>query len=83
MSFEWDGVSDKHYAILCQDSAPESGYKYTERDNPQLGDVALVAEFDDGAVTSRDWQLIVTNYMVHDCFLFACAPRRVGLRPKS
>ena len=62
VSFEWDGVSDKHYAILCQDYASESGYEYIETDRPQLGDGALIAEFSDGTITSPDWKLFVANH---------------------
>ncbi|CAB9508911.1 expressed unknown protein [Seminavis robusta] len=62
VSFGWDGVSDKHYAILCQDYASESGYEYIDGGRPQLGDGALIAEFSDGTVTTPEWKLFVANH---------------------
>ena len=61
VSFEWDEVSDKHYAILCRDFASDSGYEYINA-NPGLGDGALIAEFSDGTITSSDWKTFVANY---------------------
>ncbi|KAJ1477304.1 hypothetical protein T484DRAFT_3034837, partial [Baffinella frigidus] len=61
VSFTWDGTSDKHFAIMCQDFATASGYEYTETSSPQLGDGALLASFDDGTVTSKDWKAFVLS----------------------
>jgi len=55
VSFTWDGVSDKVFAIKCQDYASASGYEYTQTSKPALGDGALLAEFDDGTVTDASW----------------------------
>lgn len=62
VSFEWDGVSDKEYAIMCQDFATESGYEYTESTRTGLGDGALVAAFSDGTRTSTEWKSYVVTY---------------------
>lgn len=61
VSFEWDGKTSKTYAIMCQDFATDSGYEYTETANPQLGDGALLASFDDGTKTSSSWKLFVSK----------------------
>jgi len=61
VSFEWDGVSDKEYAIMCMDYASTSGYEYIETDAPQLGDGVLMAEFSDGTVTSSAWSVFVVT----------------------
>uniref|UniRef100_A0A7S1ND03 Uncharacterized protein n=1 Tax=Eutreptiella gymnastica TaxID=73025 RepID=A0A7S1ND03_9EUGL len=61
VSFEWDGTSDKTYAIMCQDFATPSGYEYTATSSPQLGDGALIAYFDDGTATTKDWKMFVTK----------------------
>jgi hypothetical protein len=42
VSFEWDGTSDKEYAIMCMDYASDSGYEYTETTTPGLGDGSLM-----------------------------------------
>eukprot|EP00755_Sulcionema_specki_P025323 Sspe_Gene.15643::Locus_5447_Transcript_1_1_Confidence_1.000_Length_1492::g.15643::m.15643 len=62
VSFEWDGVSDKVYAIKCQDYATSSGYEYINTANPQLGDGALLAQFSDGTKTSADWRVYVATH---------------------
>ncbi|CAJ1337485.1 unnamed protein product [Effrenium voratum] len=59
VSFEWDGVSDKEYAIMCMDYASSSGYEYVETSSPGLGDGSLMAEFSDGTVTSAAWNVFV------------------------
>ncbi|CAJ1413034.1 unnamed protein product [Effrenium voratum] len=59
VSFEWDGVSDKEYAIMCMDYASSSGYEYVETSNPGLGDGSLMAEFSDGTVTGAAWNVFV------------------------
>mmetsp|Transcript_29655 Transcript_29655/g.76066 ORF Transcript_29655/g.76066 Transcript_29655/m.76066 type:complete len:103 (+) Transcript_29655:689-997(+) len=43
VSFEWDGLSDKEFAIMCMDYASPSGYEYTETASPQIGDGVLMA----------------------------------------
>ncbi|CAE6952144.1 unnamed protein product [Symbiodinium natans] len=53
---------NKTYAILCQDYASSSGYEYTQTNNPQLGDGALLAEFSDGTRTTRDWKSFVVSF---------------------
>ena len=55
IGFEYDGVSEKTYAIMCEDYASESGFEYEER-GPQLGDGSLLAEFSDGTRTSSAWK---------------------------
>ena len=62
VEFEWDGVSDKTYAIMCQDFATESGYEYILKDQPNLGNGALIAEFSDGVTTSADWKVYVQTH---------------------
>eukprot|EP01060_Flectonema_neradi_P032168 TRINITY_DN5069_c0_g1_i1.p1 TRINITY_DN5069_c0_g1~~TRINITY_DN5069_c0_g1_i1.p1 ORF type:complete len:264 (+),score=56.13 TRINITY_DN5069_c0_g1_i1:106-897(+) len=61
VSFEWDGISDKVYAIHCQDYASSSGYEYIEN-NPALGDGSLIAEFSDGTITTSDWKHHVVTH---------------------
>ena len=51
VAFEWDGTSSLSYAIQCEDFATESGFEYINSDRPQLGDGALIAEFNDGLGT--------------------------------
>ena len=62
VSFEWDGASDRVYAILCQDYATASGYEYTQTVAPQLGDGGLIASFSDGTQTSSSWKRYVVTY---------------------
>jgi hypothetical protein len=62
VSFEWDGILDKTYAIMCQDFVTESGYEYIETTSPRIGDGALIAEFSDGTVTSADWKIFVETH---------------------
>ncbi len=62
VSFEWDGVSDRVYAIMCQDYATASGYEYTQTSSPQLGDGGLIASFSDGTQTSSAWRAYVVTY---------------------
>mmetsp|Transcript_34054 Transcript_34054/g.47195 ORF Transcript_34054/g.47195 Transcript_34054/m.47195 type:complete len:355 (-) Transcript_34054:194-1258(-) len=62
VSFEYDGVSSKTYAILCQDWASDSGYEYTNTESPQLGDGALIAKFSDGTVTSSTWKSYTVTF---------------------
>lgn len=65
VEFEWDGSSDITYAIQCEDYASVSGYEYVETQRPQLGDGALIAQFDDGlrTVTSAsDWRVYVATF---------------------
>eukprot|EP01060_Flectonema_neradi_P022385 TRINITY_DN3063_c0_g1_i3.p1 TRINITY_DN3063_c0_g1~~TRINITY_DN3063_c0_g1_i3.p1 ORF type:complete len:332 (+),score=74.25 TRINITY_DN3063_c0_g1_i3:49-1044(+) len=71
VSFEWDGVSDKVYAIECQDYASDSGYEYIGTTSPQLGDGALIAEFSDGTVTTADWKLFVVTHGPTDASIAA------------
>lgn len=68
VSFTWDGVSDKVYAIKCQDYATESGYEYTEADgtlrgvSTNLGDGALLAKFSDGTRSDTSWVVYTQTY---------------------
>lgn len=65
VSFDWDGSSSLTYAILCEDYASESGYEYAGSDRPQLGDGALIAEFDDGlktATSSGSWRVYTVTF---------------------
>ena len=62
VSFTWDGVSDRSYAIMCQDYASSSGYEYTSTSKPQLGDGALMARFSDGTSTSSEWKSFVVTH---------------------
>ena len=62
VSFSWDGTSDRHYAIMCQDFASSSGYEYTGTSSPQLGDGALMAYFSDGTSTSSSWKTFTATY---------------------
>ena len=78
VSFDYDGVSDKTYAILCQDYASDSGYEYTET-NAQLGDGALIAEFSDGTVTSADWRSYVVSFGPTDASIAdGCSSSNLG-----
>ena len=61
VSFDWDGTSDRTYAIMCQDFATPSGYEYTSTSSPQLGDGALIAYFNDGTATTKDWKVFITK----------------------
>jgi len=71
VSFTWDGVSDKVYAIKCQDYASDSGYEYTSTNNPALGDGALLAEFDDGTVTDASWLTYTVTFGPTDASISA------------
>lgn len=64
VAFEWDGNSNIDYAIQCEDYASTSGYEYIESRKPQLGDGALIAEFDDalGTVSSADWKVYTATF---------------------
>mmetsp|Transcript_50262 Transcript_50262/g.114186 ORF Transcript_50262/g.114186 Transcript_50262/m.114186 type:complete len:756 (-) Transcript_50262:424-2691(-) len=62
VSFEWDGVSDKEFAIMCMDYASTSGYEYTETTSAQIGDGVLMAEFSDGTVTGSAWSTFVVTH---------------------
>jgi len=65
VAFEWDGTSSLTYAILCEDFASESGYEYTGSDRPQLGDGALIAEFNDGFGTvtaAENWRVYTVTF---------------------
>jgi len=65
VAFEWDGNSSLTYAIQCEDFASDSGYEYVGSGRPQLGDGALIAEFDDGlgTVTSdRKWRVFTATF---------------------
>lgn len=64
VAFEWDGTSSLTYAIQCEDYASKSGYEYTGSANPQLGDGALIATFDDGlgTVTAANWRVYTVTF---------------------
>ena len=65
MAFEWNGTSSLTYAIQCEDYASDSGYEYVGTDRPQLGDGALIAEFDDGLGTvtaGGRWRVYTAAY---------------------
>jgi len=79
VSFEWDGVSDKTYAIMCEDYASESGYEYVDSTNPQLGDGSLIAKFSDGTVTSTDWKAYTVTFGPTDASVSAgCGTNNLG-----
>jgi len=71
VSFEYDGTSDKTYAIMCQDYASASGYEYTSTNSPQLGDGSLLAEFSDGTVTSTSWKAYTVTFGPTDASISA------------
>lgn len=76
VSFDWDGVSSITYAIQCEDYASISGYEYVESHRPQLGDGALIAEFNDGLskVTSAEWRVYTSTYgPTDDSYLEGCS----------
>lgn len=80
VSYEWDGVSERTYAIMCQDYASASGYEYTETNRPQLGDGALLAEFSDGVKTSGAWKHYVVTHGPTDASIQAgCGPTNLGV----
>jgi hypothetical protein len=62
VTFEYDGVAEKTYAIMCQDYASASGYEYTATNRPQLGDGSLLAEFSDGTTTSCAWKTYTVTF---------------------
>jgi hypothetical protein len=65
VAFEWDGTSSLTYAIQCEDFATESGFEYIRSDRPQLGDGALIAEFNDGLGTvtsSQSWRVYTVTF---------------------
>ena len=65
VAFEWDGTSSLTYAIQCEDYASDSGYEYTESPRPQLGDGALIADFDDGLGTvtaAGSWRVYTVTF---------------------
>ena len=65
VAFDWDGTSSLTYAIQCEDYASESGYEYTGSDRPQLGDGALIAEFNDGLGTvtaAESWRVYTATF---------------------
>lgn len=78
VAFEWNGTSSITYAIQCEDYASDSGYEYIESSRPQLGDGALIAEFDDGlgTVTAADsWRVYSATFGPTDASLSAgCSP---------
>ena len=78
VAFEWNGTSRITYAIQCEDYASDSGYEYIESSRPQLGDGALIAEFDDGlgTVTAADsWRVYSATFGPTDASLSAgCSP---------
>jgi len=82
VSFEWNGTSNITYAIQCEDYASDSGYEYIESDRPQLGDGALIAEFDDGmgTVTSESsWRVYTATFGPTDVSLSAgCSPSNLS-----
>jgi len=72
VSFEWDGLSSLAYAIQCEDYASESGYEYVGTNRAQLGDGALIAEFDDGLDTvtnSETWRVYTATFGPTDASL--------------
>lgn len=80
VSFEYDGTSDKVYAIMCQDYASDTGYEYIETNRPQLGDGALIAEFSDGTKTSSAWRQYVVGYGPTDASVAAgCSSTNLGV----
>lgn len=83
VSFEWDGLSSIVYAIQCEDFASASGYEYVGTDRPQLGDGALIAEFDDGfgTVTAPDsWRVFTATFGPTDASLNdGCAPDNLSV----
>lgn len=79
VSFDWDGTSDKHYAIMCQDYATESGYEYTLKAEPNLGSGALLARFNDGTITNDDWKVYVqTHGPTNASIALGCSPTNLG-----
>jgi len=79
VSFNYDGTSDKTYAIMCQDYASSSGYEYTSTSSPQLGDGNLLAEFSDGTVTSSAWKAYTVTFGPTDASITAgCSSSNLG-----
>ena len=81
VQFDWDGSSDITYAVLCEDFASDSGYEYIETERPQLGDGALIAQFDDGAktATSSDWKIHVATFGPTDASIAnGCSPTNLA-----
>ena len=82
VAFEWDGTSSLTYAIQCEDFASESGYEYTGTARPQLGDGALIAEFNDGlgSVTEASrWRVYTASFGPTDTSLQAgCSANRLS-----
>lgn len=78
VEFDWDGASDITYALECEDFASLSGYEYVGTQRPQLGDGALIAQFDDGFETvtsSADWRAHVATFGPTDASIDAgCSP---------
>jgi len=65
VAFEWNGTSSLTYAIQCEDFASDSGYEYIGSARPQLGDGALIAEFDDGLGTvtaASGWRVYTATF---------------------
>ncbi len=65
VAFDWDGTSNITYAIQCEDFASDSGYEYIGTARPQLGDGALIAEFDDGlatVTTASRWRVYTVTF---------------------
>ena len=72
VSFEWDGLTSITYALQCEDFASESGFEYIGTNRPQLGDGALIAEFDDGFGTTTaadDWRVFTATFGPTDASL--------------
>ena len=83
VAFEWDGISDLNYAIQCEDFASESGYEYIGSNRPQLGDGALIAEFDDGLgsrTVAGSWKVYTATHGPTDASLSAgCSAANLGV----
>lgn len=73
VAFEWNGTASITYAIQCEDYASDSGFEYIGSVSPQLGDGALIAEFDDGlgTVTSANWRAYTATFGPTDASLSA------------
>jgi hypothetical protein len=74
VAFEWNGTSSLTYAIQCEDYASDSGYEYIGTARPQLGDGALIAEFDDGLGTvtaPSSWRVYTATFGPTDASISA------------
>ena len=83
VTFEWNGKSSLTYAIQCEDFASESGYEYIDSARPQLGDGALIAEFNDGLGTitaASSWRVNTVTFGPTDASLAAgCSADNLSL----